>query len=160
MSGIGAIKITLASPDQIRSWSHGEVTKAATLDRDTLKPEVGGIFCERIFGPVRDFRCSCGKYTERADKGVICDRCGVEVTHHRVRRERMGHIELACPVSHTLFVETTPSPLALLLGISRAELKRVAYLRALVVTRVHEEAREHALKRLREEERQRTAKAW
>jgi DNA-directed RNA polymerase subunit beta' len=138
MTSISGVHISVASPEQIRSWSDGEITEAKDLDRVTLKPYVGGILCERVFGPVRDLTCFCGKYAgedaKKKHKGVICDKCGVKVTHSRVRRERMGHIELACPVSHAWFVEATPSPLALLLDISRVELRRIIYCHDLVVT--------------------------
>jgi DNA-directed RNA polymerase subunit beta' len=157
VNSISAVRISVASPEQIRSWSCGEVTEAKDLDRVSEKPHVGGIFCERIFGPVKNFRCSCGKYNGREHKGVICDKCGVKVTRSLVRRERMGHIELACPVSHAWFVEATPSPLALLLDISRAELRRIIYCHDLVVTEGNEKARQRALRRLREERKQELA---
>ena len=97
------VSITVASPESIRSWSHGEVKNPETINYRTFKPEKGGLFCERIFGPTRDWECTCGKYKRIKHKGVVCDRCGVEVTLARVRRERMGHIELAVPVSHIWF---------------------------------------------------------
>ena len=163
VNSASAVRISVASPEQIRSWSCGEVTEAKDLDRATLKPYVGGLFCERIFGPVKDFTCSCGKFSgkdaKEKYKGVICDKCGVKVTHSGVRRERMGHIELACPVSHAWFVEPRPSPLALLLGISRAELRRVIYYDALVVTEGDEPERQRALRRLRRERKQEMAAA-
>ena len=104
-----AIKISLASADQIRSWSHGEVKKPETINYRTLKPERDGLFCERIFGPTKDWECHCGKYKKIRYKGKICDRCGVEVTKSKVRRERMGHIELAAPVSHIWYFKGIPS---------------------------------------------------
>ena len=104
-----AIKIGLASPETIRSWSHGEVKKPETINYRTLKPEKDGLFCERIFGPTKDWECHCGKYKKIRYKGVICDRCGVEVTKAKVRRERMGHIELATPVSHIWYFKGVPS---------------------------------------------------
>jgi DNA-directed RNA polymerase subunit beta' len=163
VNSVSAVRISVASPEQIRSWSCGEVTEAKGLDRATLKPYVGGIFCERIFGPVKDFTCSCGKYSgkdaKEKYKGVICDKCGVKVTHSGVRRERMGHIELACPVSHAWFVEGTPSPLALLLGISRAQLRNLVYFKALAVTGTSKEAGRLALKQLRDKEREQVARA-
>ena len=159
VNSVSAVRISVASPEQIRSWSCGEVTEAKDLDRATLKPDPGGIFCERIFGPVRNFRCSCGKYNGKKYKGVICDNCGVKVTHSLVRRERMGHIELACPVSHAWFVEGTPSPLALILGISRAQLRNLVYFKALAVTGTSKETFRLALKQLRDKEREEVARA-
>ena len=102
------IKIGIASPEKIRSWSYGEVEKPETINYRTLKPERGGLFCEKIFGPTKDYECSCGKYKRLRYKNVICDRCGVEVTKSRVRRERMGHIELAAPCSHIWFFKGVP----------------------------------------------------
>ena len=110
VNNFNAVRITLASPEQIRSWSRGEVTKPETINYRTLKPERDGLFCERIFGPTKDWECSCGKYKRVRYKGIICDKCGVEVTRAKVRRERMGHIELASPVSHIWFVKGTPEP--------------------------------------------------
>jgi len=163
VNSASAVRISVASPEQIRSWSCGEVTEAKDLDRATLKPYVGGLFCERIFGPVKDFTCSCGKFSgkdaKEKYKGVICDKCGVKVTHSGVRRERMGHIELACPVSHAWFVEGTPSPLALLLGISRAQLRNLVYFKALAVTGTSKEPFRLALKQLRDKEREEVARA-
>jgi DNA-directed RNA polymerase subunit beta' len=152
-----AVHISLASPEKIRSWSHGEVKGPATIDRDTLRPERGGLFCERIFGPIRDFRCSCGKYVGREHRGITCDLCGVEVTHSRVRRQRMGHIELACPVAHTWWVNAGRSRLALLLGTSRSQLKSVIRHEGFVITEGDEEARQRALKRLRRERKEEMA---
>ena len=119
--------ITVASPDTIRSWSKGEVKNPETINYRTFKPEKGGLFCERIFGPTRDWECSCGKYKRIKHKGVICDRCGVEVTLARVRRERMGHIELAVPVSHIWFFKCMPSRIGLMLDMSARQLERVIY---------------------------------
>src|SRR5216110_3527278 len=121
------VAITVASPDAIRSWSKGEVKNPETINYRTFKPEKGGLFCERIFGPTRDWECSCGKYKRIKHKGVICDRCGVEVTLARVRRERMGHIELAVPVSHIWFYKCMPSRLGLMLDMSARQLERVIY---------------------------------
>ncbi|MDE2313572.1 MAG: hypothetical protein KGL04_05310, partial [Elusimicrobia bacterium] len=104
-----AIRVSLASPEQIVSWSFGEVKKPETINYRTLKPERDGLFCERIFGPARDYECACGKYRWVKFKGIVCDRCGVEVTESKVRRERMGHIELAVPVAHIWFLKKTPS---------------------------------------------------
>ena len=108
--GFDQVGITVASPESIRSWSNGEVKNPETINYRTFKPEKGGLFCERIFGPTRDWECSCGKYKRIKHKGVICDRCGVEVTLARVRRERMGHIELAAPVTHIWYFKGVPSP--------------------------------------------------
>ena len=113
-----AIKIGLASPEKILEWSHGEVKKPETINYRTLKPEKDGLFCERIFGPSKDWECHCGKYKKIRYKGVICDRCGVEVTKASVRRERMGHIELAAPVSHIWYFKGIPSRMGLILDIS------------------------------------------
>ena len=113
-----SIKIGLASPEQIRAWSYGEVKKPETINYRTLKPEREGLFCERIFGPTKDWECHCGKYKRIRFKGKICDRCGVEVTRSKVRRERMGHIELAAPVSHIWYFKGIPSRIALMLDIS------------------------------------------
>src|SRR5207248_1837453 len=121
VNNFNAVRITLASPDQIRSWSRGEVTKPETINYRTLKPERDGLFCERIFGPQKDWECACGKYKRVRYKGIVCDKCGVEVTRAKVRRERMGHIELASPVSHIWFVKGTPSRIGLLPLESRKE---------------------------------------
>jgi DNA-directed RNA polymerase subunit beta' len=137
VNNFNAIRISLASPEQIRSWSHGEVTKPETINYRTLKPERDGLFCERIFGPTRDWECYCGKYKRVRYKGVICDKCGVEVARSKVRRERMGHIALAAPVSHIWFVKGTPSRLGLLLDISPRNLERVLYFANYVITKVY-----------------------
>src|SRR5665811_857848 len=121
------VAITVASPDTIRSWSKGEVKNPETINYRTFKPEKGGLFCERIFGPTKDWECACGKYKRIKYKGVICDRCGVEVTLARVRRERMGHIELAVPVSHILFFKCMPSRLGLIMDMTARQLERVIY---------------------------------
>ena len=125
--GFDYASITIASPEAIRSWSHGEVKNPETINYRTFKPEKGGLFCERIFGPTKDWECACGKYKRIKHKGVICDRCGVEVTLSRVRRERMGHIELAVPVSHIWFFKCTPSRLGLVLDMTARSLERVLY---------------------------------
>ena len=119
-----AIKIGIASPEMIREWSYGEVKKPETINYRTLKPERDGLFCERIFGPTKDWECHCGKYKKIRYKGKICDRCGVEVTRAKVRRERMGHIELATPVSHIWYFKGIPSRMGLLLDISPRIWKR------------------------------------
>lgn len=129
-----SIKIALASPDQIREWSHGEVKKPETINYRTLKPERDGLFCERIFGPQKDWECHCGKYKRIRYKGKICDRCGVEVTRAKVRRERMGHIELAAPVSHIWYFKGIPSRMGLILDISPRMLEKVLYFALYIVT--------------------------
>jgi DNA-directed RNA polymerase subunit beta' len=139
--GINGIRISLASPEQIKSWSHGEVTKAETINYRTLKPERDGLFCEKIFGPVKDFECHCGKYKKARYKGVICDKCGVEVAHSSVRRERTGHIELAAPVTHIWFVKLVPSRLGLLLDLSPRDLEGVIYFARYIIISVDEEAK-------------------
>jgi DNA-directed RNA polymerase subunit beta' len=128
-----AIKIRLASPDKIRTWSHGEVTKPETINYRTFKPERDGLFCAKIFGPITDWECLCGKYKRMKHRGVICDKCGVEVTQSKVRRERMGHIELACPVSHVWFFKGLPSRIGHLLDISLRDLERILYFESFVV---------------------------
>jgi len=145
-----AVRISLASPEQIRSWSYGEVTKPETINYRTLKPERDGLFCERIFGPTKDFECYCGKYKRIRYKGVICDKCGVEVARAKVRRERMGHIQLACPVSHIWFAKGIPSRLGLLLDLPPRSLEHVLYFSQYIVTSINEEAREEAIKQLEE----------
>ena len=134
-----------ASPEQIRSWSYGEVTKPETINYRTLKPEKDGLFCERIFGPTKDWECYCGKYKRVRYKGIVCDKCGVEVARSKVRRERMGHIELASPVSHIWYFKGTPSRIGLLLDLSPRNLERILYFALYVVTDVNEEARAQAL---------------
>ena len=129
-----SIKIGLASPEQIRAWSYGEVTKPETINYRTLKPETNGLFCERIFGPQKDWECHCGKYKRIRYKGKICDRCGVEVTRSKVRRERMGHIELAAPVSHIWYFKGIPSRIGLMLDISPRQLEKVLYFASYIVT--------------------------
>ena len=127
------MKIGLASPDKIRSWSYGEVKKPETINYRTLKPEKDGLFCERIFGPTKDWECHCGKYKRVRYKGVVCDRCGVEVTRAKVRRERMGHIELAAPVSHIWYFKGIPSRMGLILDMSPRALEEVIYFASYVV---------------------------
>src|SRR5213596_1531439 len=141
----GAIRIGLASPKQIRDWSSGEVTKPETINYRTLKPERDGLFCERIFGPTKDWECYCGKYKRVRYKGIICERCGVEVTRQKVRRERMGHIDLAAPVSHIWFFKGVPSRIGYLLDIAPRELEKVLYFAASIVTSVDVEPRQKDL---------------
>ena len=143
-----AIRISLASPEQIRAWSYGEVTKPETINYRTLRPEKDGLFCERIFGPTKDWECYCGKYKKIRYKGVICDRCGVEVARSKVRRERMGHVKLAAPVAHIWFSKGTPSRLGLLLELSPRNLERILYFAQYVVTSVDADARQSAIEQL------------
>ncbi|MEG1514492.1 MAG: DNA-directed RNA polymerase subunit beta' [Clostridia bacterium] len=133
LTNLDSIQIGLASPDKIREWSHGEVTKAETINYRTLKPERDGLFCERIFGPTKDWECYCGKYKRTRFKGVVCDKCGVEVTKSKVRRERMGHIELAAPVSHIWYFKGIPSRMGMLLNISPRALEQVLYFASYIV---------------------------
>jgi len=151
VNDFNAVRISLASPEQIRSWSYGEVTKPETINYRTLKPEKDGLFCEKIFGPTKDFECYCGKYKRVRYKGIVCDKCGVEVARSKVRRERMGHIELASPVSHIWFVKGTPSRIGLLLDVSPRSLERVLYFAQFIVTSVDEQAKKRALDHLKEE---------
>ena len=144
-TSFNVIRISIASPEQIRSWSHGEVTKPETINYRTLRPEKDGLFCERIFGPTKDWECFCGKYKRIRYRGVVCDRCGVEVTRSKVRRERMGNISLASPVAHIWFSKGTPSRLGLLLDLSPRNLERVLYFAQHIVVSVGDEARQHAL---------------
>ncbi|HET9477612.1 MAG TPA: DNA-directed RNA polymerase subunit beta', partial [Dehalococcoidia bacterium] len=151
VNDFNAIRISLASPEQIRSWSYGEVTKPETINYRTLKPEKDGLFCEKIFGPTKDFECYCGKYKRVRYKGIVCDKCGVEVTRSKVRRERMGHIELASPVAHIWFVKGTPSRIGLLLDISPRSLEKVLYFAQFIVTSVDEDIRKAALEAVQKE---------
>ncbi|HYJ13300.1 MAG TPA: DNA-directed RNA polymerase subunit beta' [Thermomicrobiales bacterium] len=151
VNNFDAIRIRLASPEAIRSWSYGEVTKPETINYRTLKPEHGGLFCERIFGPTRDWECYCGKYKRIRHAGTVCDKCGVEVTRSKVRRERMGHIELAAPVAHIWYVKGTPSRLSLLLDISPRNLERVLYFASYLITEVDEEAKAMAIEDIKAE---------
>ena len=129
-----AIRVGLASPDMIRSWSFGEVKKPETINYRTFKPERDGLFCAKIFGPIKDYECLCGKYKRLKHRGVVCEKCGVEVTQTKVRRERMGHIELACPVAHIWFLKSLPSRIGLLLDMTLREIERILYFEAFVVT--------------------------
>src|SRR5687768_7930253 len=151
VNNFNAIRISLASPEQIRDWSKGEVTKPETINYRTLRPEKDGLFDERIFGPSRDWECYCGKYKRIRYKGIICDKCGVEVTRAKVRRERMGHIQLASPVSHIWYFKGTPSRLGILLDISPRNLERILYFALYIVTWVDEDARARMLQQLDEE---------
>ncbi|MBR0463987.1 MAG: DNA-directed RNA polymerase subunit beta', partial [Clostridia bacterium] len=133
LNNLDSIQIGLASPEQVLSWSHGEVTKPETINYRTLKPEKDGLFCERIFGPTKDWECNCGKYKRVRNKGIVCDKCGVEVTRAKVRRERMGHITLAAPVSHIWYFKGIPSHIGTLLEITPRALERVLYFAGYVV---------------------------
>ena len=144
-TNFNAIRISIASPEQILNWSHGEVTKPETINYRTLRPEKDGLFCERLFGPTKDWECFCGKYKRIRYRGVICDRCGVEVTRSKVRRERMGHIRLAAPVAHIWFSKTTPSRLGLLLDLSPRNLERVLYFAQHIIVGVDEDVRLEAI---------------
>ena len=143
-----AIRISLASPEQIKTWSYGEITKPETINYRTLRPEKDGLFCERIFGPTKDWECYCGRYKKIRYRGVICDRCGVEVARAKVRRERMGHIELAAPVAHIWFSKGTPSRMGLMLDLSPRNLDRVLYFAQYLVTTVDDEMRSVEIDRL------------
>ena len=149
--GFRALRISLASPETILSWSYGEVLKPETINYRRLRPEKDGLFCEAIFGPTKDWQCYCGKYKNIRFKGIVCEKCGVEVTRSAVRRERMGHISLAAPVAHVWYTRRVPSYLGLLLNVSRRNLDRVLYFAQYVVTHVDEDARKKALKRIEEE---------
>ena len=151
VNSFNAIRISLASPEQIRSWSYGEVTKPETINYRTLKPEKDGLFCEKTFGPTKDFECYCGKYKRVRYKGIVCDKCGVEVARSKVRRERMAHINLAAPVAHIWFSKGVPSRLGLLLDVPPRALERVLYFAQHVITEVNDEARQHALELLHQE---------
>ena len=140
-----SLSIRLASREKILSWSRGEITKPETINYRTQRPEKDGLFDERVFGPEKDFECYCGKYKRVRYKGIVCDKCGVEVTRSIVRRERMGHIDLASPVSHIWFLRGVPSHVGLLLDMSVADLERVIYFGGYVVTHINERARKEIL---------------
>lgn len=149
-----SIRIKLASPKEILSWSHGEVLEPETINYRTLKPEKDGLFCEKIFGPTKDYQCYCGKYRGRQYKGIVCDRCGVEVTSSKVRRERMGHIELAAPVAHIWFLRGIPSRIGMMLGVSRRDLSNVVYFVSYIIVSVSKEDKERVLEEINEEYKQ------
>ena len=142
------IVLKLASPERIKEWSFGEVTKPETINYRTQRSEKNGLFDEKIFGPDKDNECYCGKYKGIRYKGIICEKCGVEITRSIVRRERMGHIELASPVSHIWFLKGTPSRIGLILGMTATDLEKVIYFAGYVITKVNESEREHFLKEL------------
>src|SRR6266852_6980134 len=145
---IGALHISLASPEQIRSWSYGEVTRPETINYRTLKSEPDGLFCERIFGSEKDWTCSCGKYRKARAAWIICEKCGVEVAPSSVRRERMGHIELAAPVVHPWYAHGTPNYIALLLGMTPRQLSSILSYTLFIVTELSQEVRAHKRARL------------
>ncbi len=142
VTNLSSIQVKLASPKDILSWSKGEILKPETINYRTLKPEKDGLFCERIFGPTKDFQCYCSKYRGIRYKGITCDRCGVEVTNSSVRRERMGHIDLAAPVSHIWFLRGIPSSIGMVLNISKDKLERVVYFVSYIVTEVDEKGKQ------------------
>ena len=148
LENFDALRLSIASPEMILSWSHGEVTKPETINYRTLKPERDGLFCEKIFGPTKDWECHCGKYKRYRYKGIICDKCGVEVTRSKVRRERMGHIKLASPVSHVWYFKGIPSRMGLLLDMSPRNLEKVLYFANYIVISVDEKARQDLLAKL------------
>ena len=151
ISNLESIRIKLASTEDILSWSHGEITKPETINYRTQKPEKDGLFCEKIFGPTKDYECYCGKYKGIRYKGVICDRCGVEVTRSSVRRNRMGHIKLATPCSHIWFLRGVPSKIGLALNIPMQRLEKVIYFAAYIVIKVDEEAKKRILQEIDQE---------
>ncbi len=146
-----AIRLKLASPEDILRWSHGEVTKPETINYRTQKPEKSGRFAEEIFGPSKDWECYCGKYKKIRYKGIVCDKCGVEVTRSLVRRERLGHIDLASPVSHIWFLRGVPSKIGLLLDLSVQELEKVIYFANFIVTKVDEDGKKTTFDQIAEE---------
>ena len=146
-----ALRIGLASPDQIHDWSFGEVTKPETINYRTQKPEKDGLFCEKIFGPSKDWECYCGKYKKIRYKGIICDKCGVEVTRSIVRRERMGHINLATPASHIWFLRGVPSKIGLILDLSPQALEKVIYFANFIIIEVNEDLKKQTLEQIKQE---------
>ena len=150
-SDFDAIRLRVASPEAIRSWSYGEVQKPETINYRTQKPEKGGLFAEEIFGPSKDWECYCGKYKKIRYKGIVCDKCGVEVTHSIVRRERMGHVELAAPVTHIWFLRGVPSKIGTVLDMSVMSLEKVVYFANFIVTEVNEELRVQAVEQVKGE---------
>ena len=152
-------RIGLASAEDIRAWSHGEVKKPETINYRTLKPEKDGLFCEKIFGPTRDWECACGKYKRVRFKGIICERCGVEVTRAAVRRERMGHIELAAPVTHIWYFKGVPSRLGYLLDLAPKDLEKVIYFAAYMITQSTSTSATPTCPRSRRRSRSRSARS-
>src|SRR6185436_7463983 len=154
-----AIAMRLASPDRIGEWSYGEITKPETINYRTQRPEKNGLFDERVFGPEKDYECYCGKYRGIRFRGIICEKCGVEITRAIVRRERMGHIDLATPVAHIWFLRGIPSRIALLLGLSATDVEKVVYFAGYIVTSVDETERGRLLKDLEQEFKSKTGSA-
>ena len=154
VTDLESIRIKIASPDNILAWSFGEVTKPETINYRTQRSEKEGLFDERIFGPEKDYECYCGKYRKIRYKGVVCDRCGVEVTKSSVRRERMGHIKLAAPCSHIWFLRGLPSRMGLVLDIPATSLERVIYFASYIITKVNEEEKQKAAQEIEEEFKQ------
>src|SRR3990167_4860655 len=150
-SDFDAIRLRVASPEAIRSWSYGEVQKPETINYRTQKPEKGGLFAEEIFGPSKDWECYCGKYKKIRYKGIVCDKCGVEVTHSIVRRERMGHISLSAPVSHIWFLRGVPSKIGLVLDLSVMNLEKVIYFANFIITEVDEVAKLQVMEEVKNE---------
>ena len=150
-TGFDSLKIGLATTDKIKMWSYGEVTKPETINYRTLRPEKDGLFCEKIFGPTKDWECYCGKYKKIRYRGVICDRCGVEVARSKVRRERMGTITLAAPVAHIWFAKGSPSRLGMILDLSPRNLERILYFAQYLVTKVNDESKESLKEKIEEE---------
>lgn len=146
-----ALRLSVASPERILEWSRGEITKPETINYRTQRSEKHGLFDEKIFGPERDYECYCGKYKGIRYKGIVCDKCGVEITRSIVRRERMGHIELVSPVAHIWFLRSMPSRMALLLGVSAADLEKVVYFAGYIVTKVQEDTKKRLLNELESE---------
>ena len=155
MMDFNGLKVKLASPEEILSWSMGEVTKTENINYRSWRPEKDGLFCEKIFGPSRDYECYCGKYKKIRFKGVICDKCGVEVTTSKVRRERMGHISLAAPVTHLWYLRNTPSPLSVILDVSQNDLEAVVYFTRFLITSVDNDKRKEALANLKDNSQKR-----
>ena len=153
LADFSSLKIRLASPEDILTWSHGEITKPETINYRTLRPEKDGLFDERIFGPTKDWECYCGKYKRIRYRGIICDKCGVEVTLSRVRRERMGHLNLVVPVAHIWFFKGAPSKLSLVLDLPPKALEQVIYFARYLITEVEEEGRKKSLETLEEQAR-------
>ena len=153
---LASIRIKVASPEEILGWSFGEVQKPETINYRTQRPEKDGLFCERIFGPEKDYECYCGKYRKIRYKGIVCDKCGVEVTKASVRRERMGHIKLAAPCSHIWFLRGVPSRMGMLLDVPMSHLEGVIYFASYIVTRISEEARKKTLMEIEKEYKSKT----
>ena len=154
VSDFKSIKLKLASPDEILNWSYGEVTKPETINYRTQRAEKDGLFCQKIFGPEKDWECACGKYRRIRYKGIICDKCGVEVTRAAVRRERMGHISLTVPVSHIWFLRGVPSKIGLVLDRSVQDLEKIIYFAGYIITEINEEERNKVIGEIKKEYKQ------